>query len=117
MTTEIVVVNMRKVGQLRGYRIDRKSPLGNPFVIGIHGTRDQVIEQYEKWIPWAIEHVLAVNQAWQELVEIAERTDGTLELACWCSPARCHGDVLAFMLMKELESRECGRIIGSRRKS
>lgn len=30
--------------------IGRGSPYGNPFSIGVDGTRDQVCEKYEDWI-------------------------------------------------------------------
>lgn len=106
MTSEIVILNMRKTGQLRGFRIDRKSPLGNPFVIGVHGTREQVIQQYETWIPWAIANVLAVSQEYEKLVEQVERTEGRFELACWCDPLPCHAHVLRRMLREHLKTLE-----------
>lgn len=71
--------------------IGRPSKWGNPFVIGQHGTRDEVIDQYEEWVQTQPKLMAA-------LPELAGKT-----LGCWCGPTnRCHGDVL----MKLLESME-----------
>ena len=31
-------------------RIDRRTRWGNPFLIGRHGTREQVIDRYRSWL-------------------------------------------------------------------
>ncbi len=60
------------------------SPLGNPFVIGRDGTRDQVIAKYRDWITGQ-PHLL------QMIPYLAEHAEA---LVCWCAPEACHGDVL-----------------------
>lgn len=61
--------------------IGRGSKWGNPFVIGIDGTRDEVIAKYKEWI---------VNQPqFSDLEELKGKT-----LGCFCYPLKCHGDVL-----------------------
>ncbi len=63
--------------------IGRPSKWGNPFVIGRHGDRAEVLHQYEKYLednPW--------------LWEAAERELRGRDLICWCAPQRCHGDIL-----------------------
>ncbi|WP_327210754.1 DUF4326 domain-containing protein [Rhizobium leguminosarum] len=62
--------------------IDRKSKWGNPFVIGRDGDRFDVIAKHERWL--ADQHDLL-----KALDELAGR-----DLACWCHPLPCHGDVL-----------------------
>lgn len=59
---------------------------GNPFVIGVHGTRDQVVEYYEKWI----------RDRMTREPELREKIKGLhgKTLACHCAPKRCHGEVL-----------------------
>lgn len=59
------------------------SKWGNPFVLGIDGTRDEVIEKYKDWIRTQPELMAA-------LPELRDKV-----LGCWCRPAACHGDVLA----------------------
>ena len=65
-------------------RIDRRTPWGNPFKIGIHGDREKVIEIYRGYL-----------KAFPQIADAArERLRGKV-LACWCKPQACHGDVLA----------------------
>ena len=63
--------------------IGRPSKWGNPFVIGKDGTREQVIQKYRNWL-------MTQPSLLAALPELKGRT-----LGCWCSPAACHGDVLA----------------------
>lgn len=62
--------------------IGRGSKWGNPFKIGIHGDRDEVIDLYEEWL---------LNN-----VELLDQLDELIgkDLWCFCKPKRCHGDVL-----------------------
>lgn len=63
--------------------IGRPSKWGNPFTIGKHGTREQVIQQYREW-------VVQQPEIMAELHELRDKV-----LGCWCKPKACHGDVLA----------------------
>lgn len=83
-----VVVNLRK-DKYDKY-IGRGSIWGNPFIIGKHGNRKEVIRKYENYIrndDYLLGHI------------------GELEglvLGCYCKPEACHGDVL----LKLLEERK-----------
>jgi hypothetical protein len=63
--------------------IDRTTPLGNSFVIGQHGNREQVTARYWRYI---------VHR--QDLMAMLPALRG-LRLGCHCAPLPCHGDVLA----------------------
>jgi hypothetical protein len=63
--------------------IGRPSKFGNPFIVGGHGTREQVIEKYREWI-----------HSKPELLEAAKRELKGKVLGCWCTPKACHGDIL-----------------------
>lgn len=63
--------------------IGRPSKWGNPFAIGLHGTREQVIEKYREWL-----------MARPELVAAAKQELAGKDLVCFCKPLPCHGDVL-----------------------
>lgn len=79
-----VVLNRRASPTPQGaVYIGRGSPWGNPFRIGEHGNRDQVIELFE-----------AMFKANAELVQRAKVELRGKDLVCYCKPARCHGDVL-----------------------
>lgn len=63
--------------------IGRPSKWGNPFKIGIDGSREDVIGNYRQWI-------LANQELMAKLpLELKGKT-----LGCWCRPNPCHGDVL-----------------------
>jgi hypothetical protein len=77
------VLNKRRHGIPDGaVYIGRPSKWGNPFEIGKHGNRAQVISRYERW--------LRDNTA---LMAALPELRGK-NLVCWCSPAPCHGDIL-----------------------
>lgn len=63
--------------------IGRGSIWGNPFVIGKHGTRAEVIEQYEAYL-------LDSPELFSKVSTLRGKT-----LGCFCKPQPCHGDVLA----------------------
>ncbi len=67
-------------------RIDRRSKWGNPYHIGIHGTRSEVITMYESYVRGRPDLIAA-------LPELAGKT-----LGCHCAPKRCHGEILLELL-------------------
>lgn len=90
---QITVVNKRD-DYTPGVYIGRPSVLGNPFAIGRHGTRDEVIAKYRTWLWQSMSHG---SPELQEIDRLAEKliTDGGLTLVCWCAPLKCHGDIIA----------------------
>lgn len=62
--------------------IGRPSKWGNPFLIGRDGTRAEVVQKYRDWL-------VQQPHLMQSLPELRGKV-----LGCWCSPLRCHGDVL-----------------------
>jgi hypothetical protein len=62
--------------------IGRPSIWGNPFEIGKHGTREEVIAKYRQ-------HLKNDPLLMDRIMEL----DGKV-LGCWCAPQACHGDVL-----------------------
>jgi hypothetical protein len=62
----------------------KRSAWHNPFEIGKDGTREEVIERYERYL----------LEERPDLVERLPELKGKV-LGCWCAPEPCHGDVLA----------------------
>lgn len=84
-----LVVNIHAVGRPEGsVYIARPSKWGNPFKVGHHGNRLEVIEKYRQYI-------LRRPDLLRDLKELRGKV-----LACWCRPLACHGDVLAEMANK-----------------
>jgi hypothetical protein len=59
------------------------SAFGNPYRVDVDGTRADVVAKYRRWL-------LGQPALLGRLHELRGR-----RLACWCSPAACHADVLA----------------------
>jgi len=70
--------------------IGRPSKWGNPFEIGKHGNRIEVIEAYRQWI---------ANGDGQHLLRDLHELKGKV-LGCWCKPQPCHGEVLMDLIAK-----------------
>lgn len=66
--------------------IGRPSKWGNPFRIGVDGTRAEVLRQYE-------DHVRHDEALMAALPELRNKV-----LGCWCDPHPCHGHVLVRLL-------------------
>lgn len=67
--------------------IGRGSPWGNPYAIGVDGSRDKVIQKYRQHLWWQINRG---DVAIDDLLAL----DGK-RLGCFCKPRSCHGDVIA----------------------
>ncbi len=71
--------------------IGRPSLLGNPFVIGKDGEREEVIEKFET-------HARNSPEIMSEIKKLKEDD----VLGCWCFPKFCHGDII-IKIWKELQ--------------
>lgn len=79
MTTRVVHVNAEPYDVYIG----RPSKWGNPYKIGIHGSRSEVIAKYRAYL-------LRNSRLMSSVRELKGKT-----LGCYCKPEACHGDVLA----------------------
>lgn len=79
------VLNAKKVGVIstkdRVY-VGRPTKWGNPYLIGHHGTREEIIAKYRRFV-----------LSNPELVASLPSLRGK-DLVCWCAPFKCHADVL-----------------------
>jgi len=81
------------IGRANKSYLLKGSVLQNRFVIGQDGNREEVVAKYRQWL-W--QEVQKRGEVFDELVRIAERVKKgeTVQLACWCKPLKCHGDVV-----------------------
>ncbi len=63
--------------------VGRPTPYGNPFVIGKHGTREEVVDKYRQYV--------RRNPKLRAMIK--RRLKGR-DLVCWCAPLPCHADVI-----------------------
>ena len=83
------VYKLRDEGSEKAEYIGRGSMWGNPFVIGKDGTREEVIEKFEKYA----EERLAKEPEW--LAPLQGK-----DVVCFCAPLPCHGDVILRLLRR-----------------
>lgn len=75
-----LVVNIKK--EPCDIYVGRGSIWGNPFRIGVDGTREEVIEKYRLYI-------LSNSFLMSRLGDLKGK-----KLGCYCKPKFCHGDIL-----------------------
>ena len=103
----VQIINLR-TKQSYDFRCDRQSPVGNPYFMHNEGERDLVCEEYFKLFDQTMhDDSLADNakargmtstvKEFRDYIHRIEKhyaTHGTVTLACWCSPKRCHCEVI-----------------------
>jgi hypothetical protein len=67
--------------------IGRPSIWSNPFIIGIDGSRKEVIKKYKIWVKESEDEIPRTIRNNLHIL------DGKI-LGCFCKPFECHGDVL-----------------------
>ena len=102
-------IAMVTVGNLKsgdeGIFIGRPSALGNPFSIGSHKTREEVIARHAEWIHQRVAQDDAVicNALNEIYFDAAHKPT---KLICFCKPKACHGDVIAKLVNDHLAARQ-----------
>jgi hypothetical protein len=88
------------------FKVDRTTPLGNPFYMADESHRDEVCERYESWF----QHLLQEHkegkryQAFCQLRHLLEEArKGDIVLMCWCAPKRCHAETIKAWLETQLK--------------
>ena len=69
--------------------IGRPGNWGNPFRLGVHGTRDQVCDLHWEWLHGRVK---APNKEKPPSLESVKEYLAGKRLGCFCTPKRCHGD-------------------------
>lgn len=87
MTPRILNKRTASAAELRdAVYVGRPTKYGNPYSIGAHGNREQVIVQFQRWW-YAPEQEALRLEAFREL--------RGRDLVCWCAPKHCHAEVIA----------------------
>ena len=105
-------------------KIDRKSPVGNPFKIEEGRTREDVIDAYEAFINlfWVSHSKIGFELIYLSnnypsvrdwIVEVVDLyLEGKdIELQCSCKPKACHGDVLKELIIELAKRKASGFLI------
>lgn len=99
MTIEIKNFKTSKMNKEYDFRIDRESPVGNPFYLDKEENRDKVCDEYKKWFLSNLR--LPKIKNYVEKMEQTYLKYGKIRLFCWCSPKRCHGEEIKEYILKK----------------
>jgi hypothetical protein len=72
------------------------SILGNPYSSQQFGGRDEACDLYADWLKDRISCNSTQRKAMRELYDIGRTKD--IDLICFCTPKRCHGDTIKMYL-------------------
>lgn len=82
--------------------IGRGSVMGNPYhskesnhpqALYKVDTVEEVIDGYVKYLEYAYYNDMSINKFIKELID-RELDDENTNLVCYCSPDKCHGDII-----------------------
>jgi hypothetical protein len=78
--------------------------LGNPFVIGKDGNRDEVLAKYKEWLYHGTK-VVNGRDPKEYRRKALEELPGHYLWGCYCAPEKCHGEILKSWLRLKLRLR------------
>lgn len=87
----------------RKYRDRPASPLANRWKVFKEAERADAIQRYEAWLRTEIADFPS-GAAAQEIKRLGAlyRAGRHIDLACWCAPKACHGDVVMRFIRREV---------------
>jgi hypothetical protein len=95
----IAIINRRN--SAGGFYVGRPTVLGNPFKIGVDGTREGVVKMYRSWLDQKIQTKDFEVIKMLSMLIAEYKKNGQLGLACYCAPLVCHADVIAEYIVHE----------------
>lgn len=107
---EILNLKHDKMSEPYDFRVDRASPVGNPFVMkgGLkdESTRDSVCDKYEEYFKIRVQEEKSDFLEYLAKMEQAVEEYGRLRLFCWCTPKRCHSETIKKWLLERRKTHE-----------
>lgn len=86
-------------------KVDRTSKWGNPFVVGVHGTKAECVRLFELLLGGVLCVSCgnaAAQQAYLDMAKCDHKELRGKNLACWCPQnTPCHADVLLAMVEEQ----------------
>lgn len=98
----IHVANKKNNPQGNTHYVGRPTALGNPFLLGRDGNREEVIDEYSEWLNVMLQDPDSEQSRELGKLMASAREHEELTLVCWCAPAACHADVVREVLTERL---------------
>ena len=104
MKAIIEIRNLRtmKPANAFDFRVDRTSPVGNPFYMRDESQRDEVCDRYETYFYEQLKSNTAFNNYLQMMLQAMKQYE-KLNLYCWCAPKRCHAETIKAWLKNQIK--------------
>jgi hypothetical protein len=106
---KIRIVNLRDYKLNPGeklIRVDRSTPLGNPYFMHDESERDMVCDKYQE----LFDEIMSIDQSWyyadfrncvHQIILASAKHD--IALGCWCYPKRCHAETIKNYVERVME--------------
>lgn len=89
------------------FRVDRRSPVGNPFTMLGESTRDFVCQKYKIHFDSTIKHSIdTVFVDYLILMVAVLKKHKVVNLYCWCVPERCHALTIKKHLLSKVKEKQ-----------
>lgn len=98
----IRIVNLRNYKPQKGevlIKVDRSSPVGNPYFMSGESQRHEVCDRYEEYFDTKIKDKDSEFMDYLRYIyKLAIQYD--IALGCWCYPKRCHAEKIKQFIEK-----------------
>ena len=81
----------------------KESPLNNPFKVNRESERELAIERYRKHLEYKLQDPMGDESNTLDKLVSDLVANKVLRLACWCSPKKCHAEVIADYVVKRVQ--------------
>lgn len=83
------------------FKVDRTSPVGNPFYMASETKRDEVCDKYQRYFEKQISNNGVFREYAYKILN-ALKTYKKVTLYCWCAPKRCHAETIKQWLKQQI---------------
>lgn len=98
----VIYLANKKTHGSSGVYVGRPSVLQNIFFKERERQRQKVINEFEEWIESQLDHGNYEIESELERIKAIILQQGWVRLVCWCSPKRCHSEIIARILARNL---------------
>ena len=102
---EICNLRNKKPSKPYDFKVDRTSPLGNPFFMKDESFRDEVCDKYREYFYNKIKNSKSFRESVEALMAVYVQT-GQLRLFCWCSPKKCHSETIREFILEKINKEQ-----------
>ena len=81
-------------------KIDRSTPLGNPYYMKDGTERDYVCDKYAAYLAASCDSNADIARELNRIADALTRSD--VVLLCWCYPKRCHGEEIIKLIKEKI---------------